>query len=192
MDSYFATNRSMSRIHELSFNMPCLVRCSLCPMGKKDSFCGEWNSFLGILCQKAFCHAYWGCRGNGCDGCLKAFGGVCFWFVHFHNVMILFGIFPDFNFGDGCMNTILLNNQTESKILNVTVNEFYVDEVQKVFWFFPCCRITLIRSKKRGKTFSKNAFQSWTAENTAYKVVLVLLVIFLFLPVMCLTLATCA
>lgn len=31
----------------------------------------------GVLCQRSFCHMYWGCQRIGCQGCLAPFSGKC-------------------------------------------------------------------------------------------------------------------
>lgn len=31
----------------------------------------------GVLCQRSFCHMYWGCQRMGCQGCLAPFSGKC-------------------------------------------------------------------------------------------------------------------
>lgn len=31
----------------------------------------------GVLCQRSFCHMYWGCQRIGCRGCLAPFSGKC-------------------------------------------------------------------------------------------------------------------
>lgn len=31
----------------------------------------------GMLCQRSFCHMYWGCQRIGCQGCLAPFSGKC-------------------------------------------------------------------------------------------------------------------
>lgn len=36
----------------------------------------------GVLCQRSFCHMYWGCQRIGCRGCLAPFSGKCLFQQH--------------------------------------------------------------------------------------------------------------
>ncbi|XP_026177842.1 E3 ubiquitin-protein ligase CHFR [Mastacembelus armatus] len=50
-----------------------------------------------MLCQRPFCHMYWGCQRIGCQGCLARFS--------------------DLNLTDKCLDGVLNNNNYESEIL---------------------------------------------------------------------------
>ncbi|XP_019949470.2 E3 ubiquitin-protein ligase CHFR [Paralichthys olivaceus] len=50
-----------------------------------------------VLCQRPFCHMYWGCQRIGCQGCLARFS--------------------DLNLTDKCLDGVLNNNNYESEIL---------------------------------------------------------------------------
>ncbi|XP_042277005.1 E3 ubiquitin-protein ligase CHFR [Thunnus maccoyii] len=50
-----------------------------------------------VLCQRPFCHMYWGCQRIGCQGCLARFS--------------------ELNLTDKCMDGVLNNNNYESEIL---------------------------------------------------------------------------
>ncbi|XP_042344823.1 E3 ubiquitin-protein ligase CHFR [Plectropomus leopardus] len=50
-----------------------------------------------VLCQRPFCHMYWGCQRIGCQGCLARFS--------------------ELNLTDKCMDGVLSNNNYESEIL---------------------------------------------------------------------------
>ncbi|KAF0033638.1 hypothetical protein F2P81_013704 [Scophthalmus maximus] len=51
----------------------------------------------GVLCQRPFCHMYWGCQRIGCQGCLARFS--------------------ELNLTDKCLDGVLNNNNYESEIL---------------------------------------------------------------------------
>ncbi|KAM6943833.1 E3 ubiquitin-protein ligase CHFR [Lycodopsis pacificus] len=50
-----------------------------------------------VLCQRPFCHMYWGCQRIGCQGCLARFS--------------------ELNLSDKCLDGVLNNNNYESEIL---------------------------------------------------------------------------
>ncbi|XP_029296338.1 E3 ubiquitin-protein ligase CHFR isoform X2 [Cottoperca gobio] len=50
-----------------------------------------------VLCQRPFCHMYWGCQRIGCQGCLARFS--------------------ELNLMDKCLDGVLNNNNYESEIL---------------------------------------------------------------------------
>ncbi|XP_058230983.1 E3 ubiquitin-protein ligase CHFR isoform X2 [Hemibagrus wyckioides] len=50
-----------------------------------------------LVCQRPFCHLYWGCQRIGCQGCLARF--------------------RDLNLTDKCLDGVLNNNHYESEIL---------------------------------------------------------------------------
>lgn len=50
-----------------------------------------------VLCQRPFCHMYWGCQRIGCQGCLARFS--------------------ELNLTDKCLDGVLNNNNYESEIL---------------------------------------------------------------------------
>ncbi|KAK5910434.1 hypothetical protein CesoFtcFv8_004268 [Champsocephalus esox] len=50
-----------------------------------------------VLCQRPFCHVYWGCQRIGCQGCLARFS--------------------ELNLTDKCLDGVLNNNNYESEIL---------------------------------------------------------------------------
>lgn len=50
-----------------------------------------------VLCQRPFCHMYWGCQRIGCQGCLAPFS--------------------DLNLMDKCLDGVLNNNNYESEVL---------------------------------------------------------------------------
>ncbi|KAF7687156.1 hypothetical protein HF521_014384 [Silurus meridionalis] len=50
-----------------------------------------------VVCQRPFCHLYWGCQRIGCQGCLARFS--------------------DLNLTDKCLDGVLNNNHYESDIL---------------------------------------------------------------------------
>ncbi|XP_029018394.1 E3 ubiquitin-protein ligase CHFR [Betta splendens] len=50
-----------------------------------------------MLCQRPFCHMYWGCQRIGCQGCLAPFS--------------------EFNLTDNCLDGVLNHNNYESEIL---------------------------------------------------------------------------
>ncbi|KAJ4942078.1 hypothetical protein JOQ06_012095 [Pogonophryne albipinna] len=50
-----------------------------------------------VLCQRPFCHMYWGCQRIGCHGCLARFS--------------------ELNLTDKCLDGVLNNNNYESEIL---------------------------------------------------------------------------
>ncbi|KAK3514904.1 hypothetical protein QTP70_034585, partial [Hemibagrus guttatus] len=50
-----------------------------------------------LVCQRPFCHLYWGCQRIGCQGCLARFS--------------------DLNLTDKCLDGVLNNNHYESEIL---------------------------------------------------------------------------
>uniref|UniRef100_A0A669D8R7 E3 ubiquitin-protein ligase CHFR n=1 Tax=Oreochromis niloticus TaxID=8128 RepID=A0A669D8R7_ORENI len=50
-----------------------------------------------VLCQRPFCHMYWGCQRIGCQGCLARFS--------------------DLNLTDKCLDGVLNNNNYESEVL---------------------------------------------------------------------------
>ncbi|XP_032239142.2 E3 ubiquitin-protein ligase CHFR isoform X2 [Nematostella vectensis] len=49
------------------------------------------------VCSHVFCHLYWGCQRSDCNGCLNQF--------------------KDMKFVDGCLTTLINNNNCESEIL---------------------------------------------------------------------------
>ncbi|XP_071338227.1 E3 ubiquitin-protein ligase CHFR [Trachinotus anak] len=50
-----------------------------------------------VLCQRPFCHMYWGCQRIGCQGCLARFS--------------------ELNLTDKCLDGVLNNNNYESEVL---------------------------------------------------------------------------
>lgn len=50
-----------------------------------------------VLCQRPFCHMYWGCQRIGCQGCLAQFS--------------------ELNLSDKCLDGVLNNNNYESEVL---------------------------------------------------------------------------
>ncbi|XP_062874147.1 E3 ubiquitin-protein ligase CHFR [Trichomycterus rosablanca] len=50
-----------------------------------------------LVCQRPFCHLYWGCQRTGCQGCLACFN--------------------DLNLGEKCLDGVLNSNHYESEIL---------------------------------------------------------------------------
>lgn len=79
------------------FHLICT--CCLQPMPDRQT---ELNSQQTIaqqclLCQRPFCHMYWGCQRIGCQGCLARFS--------------------DLNLTDKCLDGVLNNNNYESEIL---------------------------------------------------------------------------
>ncbi|PAA58109.1 hypothetical protein BOX15_Mlig022451g4, partial [Macrostomum lignano] len=76
--------------------------CQCCwqafPDRRADPSCpAENRRFQCALCQRFFCHAYWGCRRPGCLGCLAEF--------------------EDFTFGRRVLEDVVNGNPVESKIL---------------------------------------------------------------------------
>ncbi|XP_034026974.1 E3 ubiquitin-protein ligase CHFR-like isoform X2 [Thalassophryne amazonica] len=76
-----------------------ICTCCLQPMPDRQA---ELNSRQVIaqqcaLCQRPFCHMYWGCQRIGCQGCLAPF--------------------IDLNLTDKCLDGVLNNNNYESEIL---------------------------------------------------------------------------
>ncbi|CAJ1068166.1 E3 ubiquitin-protein ligase CHFR [Xyrichtys novacula] len=76
-----------------------ICTCCLQPMPDRQA---ELNSQQSIaqqcmLCQRPFCHMYWGCQRIGCQGCLARFS--------------------DLNLTDKCLDGVLNNNNYESEIL---------------------------------------------------------------------------
>ncbi|KAM7018897.1 E3 ubiquitin-protein ligase CHFR [Tautogolabrus adspersus] len=76
-----------------------ICTCCLQPMPDRPA---ELNSQQGIaqqcvLCQRPFCHMYWGCQRIGCQGCLARFS--------------------ELNLTDKCLDGVLNNNNYESEIL---------------------------------------------------------------------------
>uniref|UniRef100_A0A667Z5U2 E3 ubiquitin-protein ligase CHFR n=1 Tax=Myripristis murdjan TaxID=586833 RepID=A0A667Z5U2_9TELE len=79
----------------------CHVICTCClqPMPDRRA---ELNSQQVaaqqcVLCQRPFCHMYWGCQRIGCQGCLARFS--------------------ELNLTDKCLDGVLNNNNYESEIL---------------------------------------------------------------------------
>ncbi|XP_023253539.1 E3 ubiquitin-protein ligase CHFR isoform X2 [Seriola lalandi dorsalis] len=65
------------------------------PTGEQPSTSSDVPS--GVLCQRPFCHMYWGCQRIGCQGCLAQFS--------------------ELNLTDKCLDGVLNNNNYESEIL---------------------------------------------------------------------------
>uniref|UniRef100_A0A8C4HR94 E3 ubiquitin-protein ligase CHFR n=1 Tax=Dicentrarchus labrax TaxID=13489 RepID=A0A8C4HR94_DICLA len=79
----------------------CHLICTCCLQPMPDRR-GELNSQQVIaqqcmLCQRPFCHMYWGCQRIGCQGCLARFS--------------------ELNLTDKCLDGVLNNNNYESEIL---------------------------------------------------------------------------
>nr|XP_046241721.1 E3 ubiquitin-protein ligase CHFR isoform X2 [Scatophagus argus] len=79
----------------------CHLICACCHQPMPDRR-GELNSQRVIaqqcmLCQRPFCHMYWGCQSIGCQGCLAQFS--------------------DLNLTDKCLDGVLNSNNYESEIL---------------------------------------------------------------------------
>ncbi|XP_041643523.1 E3 ubiquitin-protein ligase CHFR [Cheilinus undulatus] len=76
-----------------------MCTCCLQPMPDRQA---ELNSQQSVaqqcaLCQRPFCHMYWGCQRIGCQGCLARFS--------------------ELNLTDKCLDGVLNNNNFESEIL---------------------------------------------------------------------------
>lgn len=76
-----------------------MCTCCLQPMPDRQM---ELSSQQGVsqqcsLCQRPFCHMYWGCQRIGCQGCLARFS--------------------ELNLTDKCLDGVLNNNNYESEIL---------------------------------------------------------------------------
>ncbi|KAI4879111.1 hypothetical protein NFI96_025208 [Prochilodus magdalenae] len=54
-------------------------------------------SSSGMVCQRPFCHLYWGCQRIGCQGCLARFS--------------------DLNLTPKCLDGVINNNNYESEVL---------------------------------------------------------------------------
>ncbi|XP_054466538.1 E3 ubiquitin-protein ligase CHFR [Anoplopoma fimbria] len=79
----------------------CHLICTCCLQPMPDRW-AEPNSEQVIaqrcvLCQRPFCHMYWGCQRIGCQGCLARFN--------------------ELNLTDKCMDGVVNNNNYESEIL---------------------------------------------------------------------------
>uniref|UniRef100_UPI0037E8D7FB E3 ubiquitin-protein ligase CHFR n=1 Tax=Semicossyphus pulcher TaxID=241346 RepID=UPI0037E8D7FB len=77
------------------------ITCTCCFQPMPDRW-AELNSQQGVaqrcgICQRPFCHMYWGCQRIGCQGCLARFS--------------------DLNLTDKCLDGVLNNNNYESEIL---------------------------------------------------------------------------
>lgn len=51
----------------------CVYRLSCKPHYAPHAVC---IMLAGVLCQRPFCHMYWGCQRTGCQGCLARFSGM--------------------------------------------------------------------------------------------------------------------
>ncbi|CAG09691.1 unnamed protein product, partial [Tetraodon nigroviridis] len=72
--------------------------CCLQPMPDRRAELGSQQVAQQCgLCQRSFCHMYWGCRRIGCRGCLAPFS--------------------ELNFTDKCLDGVLNNNSYESEVL---------------------------------------------------------------------------
>lgn len=79
----------------------CHLICTCCFQPMPDRW-AELNSQQVaaqqcVLCQRPFCHMYWGCQRIGCQGCLARFS--------------------ELNLTDKCLDGVLNNNNYESEIL---------------------------------------------------------------------------
>uniref|UniRef100_A0A3P8QKS5 E3 ubiquitin-protein ligase CHFR n=1 Tax=Astatotilapia calliptera TaxID=8154 RepID=A0A3P8QKS5_ASTCA len=79
----------------------CHLICTCClqPMPDRRAELGNQQVIAQqcVLCQRPFCHMYWGCQRIGCQGCLARF---C-----------------DLNLTDKCLDGALNNNNYESEVL---------------------------------------------------------------------------
>uniref|UniRef100_A0A672YQE9 E3 ubiquitin-protein ligase CHFR n=1 Tax=Sphaeramia orbicularis TaxID=375764 RepID=A0A672YQE9_9TELE len=79
----------------------CHLICTCClqPMPDRRTELNSQGTIAQqcVLCQRPFCHMYWGCQRIGCQGCLARFS--------------------DLNLTDKCLDGVLNNNNYESEIL---------------------------------------------------------------------------
>lgn len=67
--------------NQLIVKVPLVVRHShvwigCCTNSIKHLICMMCCVLAGVLCQRPFCHMYWGCQRIGCQGCLARFSGM--------------------------------------------------------------------------------------------------------------------
>uniref|UniRef100_A0A672J0I6 E3 ubiquitin-protein ligase CHFR n=1 Tax=Salarias fasciatus TaxID=181472 RepID=A0A672J0I6_SALFA len=79
------------------FHLICT--CCLQPMPDRQAERSDQQPIAQqcVLCQRPFCHMYWGCQRIGCQGCLAPF--------------------RDLNLMDKCLDGVLNNNNYESDVL---------------------------------------------------------------------------
>ncbi|KAK2165078.1 hypothetical protein LSH36_55g07058 [Paralvinella palmiformis] len=80
------------------------VLCRQCPEYKTSTIgcplqITKFTSQVGVYCYRMYCHLYWGCQADGCDGCLAKF--------------------KDLHFGPKCLRGLILMNDYESDIFKV-------------------------------------------------------------------------
>uniref|UniRef100_A0A3B4T9X7 E3 ubiquitin-protein ligase CHFR n=1 Tax=Seriola dumerili TaxID=41447 RepID=A0A3B4T9X7_SERDU len=79
----------------------CHLICTCClqpmPDRRAEHNSQQVNAQQCVLCQRPFCHMYWGCQRIGCQGCLAQFS--------------------ELNLTDKCLDGVLNNNNYESEIL---------------------------------------------------------------------------
>ncbi|KAF3850588.1 hypothetical protein F7725_012360, partial [Dissostichus mawsoni] len=77
-----------------------------------------------VLCQRPFCHMYWGCQRIGCQGCLARFS--------------------ELNLTDKCLDGVLNNNNYESEILQSwrDVLQESLQALQQGNYYLSDCRIS--------------------------------------------------
>ncbi|XP_040898165.1 E3 ubiquitin-protein ligase CHFR [Toxotes jaculatrix] len=79
----------------------CHLICTCClqpmPDRRTELNSQQVTSQQCVLCQRPFCHMYWGCQRIGCQGCLAQFN--------------------ELNLTDKCLDGVLNNNNYESEIL---------------------------------------------------------------------------
>ncbi|KAK5871661.1 hypothetical protein PBY51_004526 [Eleginops maclovinus] len=80
----------------------CHLICTCClepmPDRRADPNSEQRLAQQCVLCQRPFCHMYWGCQRIGCQGCLARFS--------------------ELNLTDKCLDGVLNNNNYESEILH--------------------------------------------------------------------------
>ncbi|KAK5608606.1 hypothetical protein CRENBAI_023240 [Crenichthys baileyi] len=80
----------------------CHLICTCClqPMPDRRAELNNQQQVIAqqcMLCQRPFCHMYWGCQRIGCHGCLARFS--------------------ELNLTDKCLDAVLNNNNYESDVL---------------------------------------------------------------------------
>ncbi|XP_028270674.1 E3 ubiquitin-protein ligase CHFR isoform X2 [Parambassis ranga] len=102
----------------------CHVICSCClhPMPDRRAELNNRQDIAQqcVMCQRPFCHMYWGCQGIGCRGCLARFS--------------------ELNLTDKCLDGVLNNNNYESEILQnylLSKGKSWKDVLQESLQGFP-------------------------------------------------------
>jgi len=44
--------------------------------------------YLGVYCYRMYCHLYWGCQADGCNGCLAKFKGIFSYIAASYSIVI--------------------------------------------------------------------------------------------------------